>query len=197
MKRIKSLVLAAALAAVAGFPGVALSQPSEAPAPAVAAEPAEPGSSPAPEGAAPAPADSPTEPAVEGAVPPADSPAAEPGADGADGEGAGDSGAEDVEEPTVGGTVDRFQEGDWLAGLAGGVFVLVTLALVVFKPKKKKWKRVAAWVSAGIVALIPIYYGVPLSLEFAITMAVAVYASGGVAEDVKDALPKWAAYLKR
>lgn len=135
------------------------------------------------------PADAPAVLAPERAADPAAVPEAPEGEALAPNEGkaeAGDQG--EGGEPTVAGTVERFQDGKWLAGAVGAIFLLVIVARRILNPQSKTAKRVIAWISAAAVSAIPIYYGVPLSLSFVATMAVATLASGGVTEEIKDAL---------
>lgn len=179
------------------LPASGLTQPLDAPAGDTADEPTVPGSPSPEEPAVTPPATGSEQPAAGGPETPADSPDSTGPSDGDQAGSGQDSSTQGYQDPTVGSSVKRFQDGDWLAGVVGAIFVLVMGVRLMFKPKSKLAKRVIALVAALVVSAVPLHYGVALSWPFVMTMVIAALASGGTAEEAKDALPALRAKLIR
>ena len=90
-------------------------------------------------------------------------------------------------EPTVSGVVSAFRGGQWLAALAGVIFLLVTLVRRLWDPASKTGKRaLAIAVSVAVTGAAAVYFGAPITVSLGITVLLAAWTASGINEDLKD-----------
>ncbi len=97
-----------------------------------------------------------------------------------------DAGA-DKAEPTVGGVIDAFKGAEYLAAIAGLIYLIAMGLNAWWKPKTKLHKRlIAIGVAIAVTGAAAVYAGAPLTLGLGITTFIAALSASGINEDVKD-----------